>query len=160
MTIATAKKTSTRMISSLLALFFLAMTAGCGSGNNNTTNNVGLFGNWNIVMFPTGSSNASYVFALAISQEGGNNYSGSPIPYTGSTPVPSNQCINTSVLRSTATTNSSNNFTMTVTDTSTQTVITMTGSLATDTQTLSGTYTNPASTTCSSSSGTFSMTPQ
>src|SRR5208282_6665487 len=105
---------------------------------------------------PTGSSNASYVFALAISQEGTNNYSGSPITYNGTVPIPSNLCINSNALRSTATTSGSN-FTMTVTDSTSQTVITMHGSLATSTTTLSGTYTNPASQTCTASSGTFSM---
>ena len=141
-----------------VTLTLVLLTAGCGSGNNTTTNN-GLFGDWNIAMFPTGSANASYVFALAISQEGTNNYSGSPITYDGTVPIPSNLCINSNALRSTATTNGSN-FTMTVTDSTSQTVITMQGSLATSTTTLSGTYTNPASQTCTASSGTFSMTPQ
>lgn len=134
------------------------MIAGCGSGNNNATVN-GLLGDWNIAMYPTGSSNAMYVFALAISQEGSNNYSGSPITYNGSVPIPTNLCINSSALRSTATTSGSN-FTMTVTDTTSQTIITMTGSLSTFTNTLSGNYTNPASETCPASSGTFSMTLQ
>ena len=145
-------------ISCFVALTLVLLTAGCGSGNNVPTNN-GLFGDWNIAMFPTGSANASYVFALAISQEGTNNYSGSPITYNGSVPIPSNLCINSNALRSTATTNGSN-FTMMVTDSTSQTVITMQGSLATSTTTLSGTYTNPASQTCAASSGTFSMTPQ
>jgi hypothetical protein len=135
------------------------MIAGCGSGTNNPGTVNGLFGDWNITMFPTGSSNAMYVFALAISQEGSNNYSGSPITYNGTTPVPSNLCINSSALRATATTNGSN-FTMTVTDSTSQTIITMTGSLTTFTSTLSGTYTNPASETCPASSGSFSMTLQ
>ncbi len=147
-----------RSVSCLIALILVAILAGCGSGNN-TTNNVGLFGDWNIAMFPTGSSSASYVFALAISQEGTSNYSGSPITYNGSVPVPTNMCINSSALRATATTSGSN-FTMTVTDDTTETVITMQGSLATSTTTLSGTYSNPASETCKASSGTFSMTPQ
>ncbi len=141
-----------------VALTLVLLTAGCGSNNNTPTNN-GLFGDWNIAMFPTGSANASYVFALAISQEGTDNYSGSPITYTGSVPIPSNLCINSNAVRSTATTSGSN-FTMTVTDSTSQTVITMQGSLATSTTTLSGTYTNPASQTCTASSGTFSMTPQ
>ncbi len=149
-----------RRISCFVALTLVILAAGCGSGNNTPTNN-GLMGDWNVAMFPTGNPNASYVFALAISQEGTNNFSGSPITYTGTVPIPSNQCINSSDLRSTAMTNSSNsNFTMTVTDSTSQTVITMQGSLSTSTTTLSGTYTNPASQTCSASSGTFSMTPQ
>ena len=145
-----------RLLCCLVALMIVLVIAGCGGSYNNNNNTVGLFGNWNIVMYPTGSPNPSYVFALAISQLGANNYSGSPITYTGSVPVPSGQCINSSAVHSTATTNGSN-FTMTVTDTTTQTVITMTGSLATGTNVLSGTYTNPKSVTCSSSNGTFSM---
>ncbi len=154
----TARNPLSRGVCCLFALVLILMSAGCGSGNNNPTN-VGLFGNWNIAMFPTGSPNASYVFAMAISQEG-TSYSGSPITYTGTVSPPNNQCINTQDLRATATTTSSNNFTMTVTDATTQTIITMQGTLASDTTTLTGTYTNPASSTCSASSGTFSMTPQ
>src|SRR5271165_1137256 len=95
-----------RVLSCLLALVLILISAGCGSGNNNNTTNVGLFGNWNIAMFPTGSPNPSYVFALAISQEG-TTYSGSPITYTGTVAQPSNQCINAQALRSTATENGS-----------------------------------------------------
>jgi hypothetical protein len=147
-----------RRLSCFLLLIPVLMIAGCGSGTSNPTVN-GLFGDWNIAMFPTGSSNAMYVFALAISQEGSNNYSGSPITYNGTVPVPSNLCINTSALHATATT-SGTNFSMTVTDSTSQTIITMTGSLSTFTSTLSGTYTNPASESCAASSGTFSMTLQ
>ncbi len=159
MKIRAMNKMVTRSVSCLIALILVAILAGCGSGNNNTPTNVGLFGDWNIAMFPTGSSSAIYVFALAISQEGSNNYSGSPITYNGSVPVPTNMCINSSALRATATTSGSS-FTMTVTDDTTEKVITMQGSLATSTTTLSGTYSNPASQTCKASSGTFSMTPQ
>jgi len=148
-----------RILCCVAAFMPVLVAAGCGSNNNNNNTANGLFGDWNIVMYPTGSPNPSYVFALAIS-EGTNNYSGSPITYTGSVPVPSNQCINSSAIHATATTTSSN-FTMTVTDTTTQTVITMTGSLATNgTNVFSGTYTNPASVTCSASNGTFNMTIQ
>jgi hypothetical protein len=159
MNLATTRNTPARFVSYLLALSLVAAAVGCGSGNNNNNTTVGLLGNWNIVMFPTGSPNPSYVFAMAISQEGSNNYSGSPITYTGTVQAPSNQCINPQALRATATTNGSN-FTMTVTDTTTQTVITMNGTLATGTNVLSGTYNNPASQTCSASSGTFTMTLQ
>jgi len=155
-----AKKVFVRNVLYLIGLMLIVIVAGCGSGNSNpATGNNGLFGSWNITLFPTGSSNPSYVFALAISQEGTNNYSGSSITYTGTIPVPTNQCINSSELRSTATVNGSN-FTMTVTDSTTQTVITMSGSLGTINSTLSGTYTNPASPTCAASSGTFTMAPQ
>jgi hypothetical protein len=155
---AITRKLLSQVVSGLLALVVMLMSAGCGSGNNNNTGVVGLFGDWNIAMFPTGSASASYVFALAISQEG-TTYTGSPTTYTGTVAQPSNQCINTQALRSTATTTGSN-FTMTVTDSTTQTVITMNGSLANETTTLTGTYTNPASTTCAASSGTFTMTAQ
>ncbi len=158
MKILNAGKRSFRVVACLIALIFVLVIAGCGSGNNNNVTNNGLFGDWNIAMFPTGSANASYVFAMAISQEG-TSYSGSPITYTGTVAQPSNQCINTQALRATATT-SGTNFTMTVTDATTQTIITMQGTLATDTTTLTGTYNNPASTTCPASSGSFSMTPQ
>jgi len=147
-----------RRLCYFLALTLVLMTAGCGSGNN-TVNNNGLFGDWNIAMFPTGNSNAMYVFALAISQEGTNNYSGSPITYTGTVAIPSNLCINSSALRATATT-SGTNFTMTVTDTTSQTVITMNGTLSSVTTSLTGNYSNPASETCAASSGTFTMVPQ
>jgi len=158
MTISSTRKLFLRHLLPATALLLALMTAGCGTGNNNPTN-VGLFGDWNIVMFPTGSSNAMYVFALAISQEGSNTYSGSPIPYTGSVPIPTNLCINSSDLRASATT-TGNNFTLTITDATSATVITVQGTLATNTSTLSGTYSNPASQTCGASSGTMSMTPQ
>jgi hypothetical protein len=141
----------------LLSLLLAASLSGCG-GNNNTTNNVGLFGDWNIVMYPTGGTTPSYVFALAISQEG-TTYSGSSITYTGSVAAPSNMCINANALRAQATT-SGNNFTMTVTDTTTDTVITVDGSLATQTGELSGTYSNSATAACQESRGTVAMSPQ
>ncbi|HTV64347.1 MAG TPA: hypothetical protein VMD98_02025 [Bryocella sp.] len=148
-----------RRLSCFLLLIPVLMISGCGSGTSNTGTVNGLFGDWNITMFPTGSSSAMYVFALAISQEGTDNYSGSPITYDGTVPVPSNLCINSSALHATATTNGSN-FTMTVSDSTSETIITMTGSLSTFNDTLSGTYTNPASETCPASSGSFSMTLQ
>jgi hypothetical protein len=148
-----------RRLSCFLVLIPVLLIAGCGSGTSNPSVVNGLFGDWNIAMYPTGSSNAMYVFALAISQEGSDNYSGSPITYDGTVPVPTNLCINSAALRATATTTGSN-FTMTVTDSTSQTIITMTGSLTTFTNTLSGNYTNPASETCPASSGTFSMTLQ
>jgi hypothetical protein len=147
-----------KRLSYFLVLVLLATVSGCGSGNN-TTNNVGLFGNWNVVMYPNGSSSPSYVFGMEISQEGGSNYSGSSITYNGSVAIPSNMCINGNTLTSTATTNGSN-FTMTVTDKTTSTVITVNGSLATQTTTLSGTYNNLASQACTASSGTVTMSPQ
>jgi len=94
-----------------LALFLLATVSGCGSGNN-TTSNVGLFGNWNVVMYANGGTTPVYVFALAMSQEGGSNYSGSSIAYNGSVGIPSNMCINGNTLAATASTSGSN-FTMT-----------------------------------------------
>jgi hypothetical protein len=141
-----------------LALFLLATVSGCGSGNN-TTSNVGLFGNWNVVMYANGGTTPVYVFALAMSQEGGSNYSGSSIAYNGSVGIPSNMCINGNTLAATASTSGSN-FTMTVTDRTTNTVITVNGSLATQTTTLSGTYNNLASSACTASTGTVTMTPQ
>jgi len=145
-------------LSYFLVLVLLATVTGCGSSNNTPTN-VGLFGKWNVVMYPNGSTTPSYVFALAMSQEGGSNYSGSSIAYDGSVGIPSNMCINGNALSATASTSGSN-FTMTVTDTTTETVITVQGSLATQTTTLSGTYNNLASQSCSASTGTVSMTPQ
>jgi hypothetical protein len=143
----------------LLSLFVLAMTAGCGSGYNNPPTNIGLFGNWNVAMYPTGSTTAVYVFALAMSQEGSSNYSGASIAYTGSVPVPSNMCINAKTLSATATTSGSN-FTMTVTDTSSNTIISVQGTLPTQTSSISGTYNNAASQACSASSGTMTMVAQ
>jgi len=147
-----------RRVSYLVGLLLVLMIAGCGGGNNTPTN-VGLFGDWNIVMYPNGNPNPSYVFAMAISQEGTNNYSGSAIAYTGGVPVPSDECIDTAALRASGVT-SGTNFTLTFTDPTTSTVITVQGSLSTQTTTLSGTYTNPASQSCSASSGTMTMTPQ
>jgi hypothetical protein len=142
----------------VLPLTLLVLIAGCGGGNSTPTN-VGLFGNWNITMYPTGSTTPAYVFALAISQEGSTNYSGSSITYTGGIAPPSNMCINPEALRATATT-SGNNFTMTITDSTTNTVISVQGTLSTQTTTLSGTYSNQASSTCTASNGTMSMVPQ
>ena len=141
----------------LLPLVLLAISAGCGTGYNNPPVNSGLYGNWNIVMYPTGSQTPVYAFGLAMSQEGNTNYSGASIPYTGFVGVPGNMCINANALNATATTNNSGNtFTMTITDSSSGTVITVQGSLAT----LSGNYNNGASQTCPASSGTMSMSVQ
>ena len=115
----------------LLSLIFLC---GCGN-NNNATSNVGLFGYWNIVMCPTNDTNPVYVFALAMSQEGSNNYRGGSITYTGSVTAPTNMCINPKSLNAAATTNS-NNYTMPITDTSTDTVIAVNGSLLSQTGSL------------------------
>ena len=142
----------------LFAVMITVSLSGCGGNNNNTTNNVGLFGDWNIVMYPTGSSSPSYVFALAMSQEG-TSYSGSSITYTGGVAPPSNMCINANALRAEATTSGSN-FTMTVTDAVTETVITIDGSLGTSTGQLNGTYSNPANAACEASRGTVVMSPQ
>jgi hypothetical protein len=143
----------------LLAIPLLMSAASCGGGSSAPTN-VGLFGNWNIAMYPTNDPNPMYVFALAMSQEGSSTYSGASIAYTGSVPPPTNMCINANSLRATATTNSNNNFTMTVTDTSGNTIISVTGSLSSQTTTVSGTYNNPSSQNCSQSQGTMSMVPQ
>ncbi len=143
----------------LITLVLIALTAGCGTGYNNPTTNVGLYGNWNVTMYPTGSATPVYVFGLAMSQEGSSNYSGAAIAYTGGVAVPSNMCINANTLTAVATT-SGNNFNMTITDSTSQTVISVTGTLATQTSTLSGNYTNPASSTCPASSGTVDMLAQ
>ena len=111
-------------------------------------------------MYPTNNPNPAYVFALAISQEGNSTYSGASIAYNGSVAVPSNMCINANSLRATATTDSNNNFTLTITDTSSNTIISVRGSLSSQNTTLSGTYTNAASQSCSQSQGTMSMVPQ
>ncbi|MGD0931839.1 MAG: hypothetical protein ABR902_14405 [Candidatus Korobacteraceae bacterium] len=147
-----------KRLSYFLVLTLLAAIAGCG-GSNNTPSNVGLFGNWNVVMYANGGTAPVYVFALAMSQLGGSNYSGSSITYNGSVGIPSNMCINGNTLAATATTSGSN-FTMTVTDRTTNTVITVQGSLATQTTTLSGTYNNLATSACTASTGTVTMTPQ
>jgi hypothetical protein len=145
--------------SGFLAILLLLCVAGCGTGNS-APHNVGLFGNWNIAMFPTNNPNPVYVFALAISQEGNSTYSGASIAYNGSVTAPSNMCINPNSLRAAATTDSNNNFNMTITDTSSNTIISVRGSLSTQTTTLSGTYSNPSSQSCSQSQGTMSMVPQ
>jgi hypothetical protein len=145
--------------SGFLAILLLLCVAGCGTGSS-APHNVGLFGNWNIAMFPTNNPNPVYVFALAISQEGNSTYSGASIAYNGSVVAPSNMCINPNSLRAAATTDSNNNFNMTITDTSSNTIISVRGSLSTQTTTLSGTYTNPSSQSCSQSQGTMSMVPQ
>lgn len=142
----------------LLPIFLLFTVVSCGSGNNNPVNNVGLFGNWNIAMYATGSTTPTYAFGLAMSQEG-NNYSGASITYTGSVAPPANMCINANSLTATATTTGSN-YTMTITDATTNTTIRVTGAIPTDTTGVSGTYTNPSSSTCPESTGTMDMEPQ
>jgi hypothetical protein len=149
---------SMRLLSCLLALVLVAALAGCG-GSNTTPTNVGLFGNWNVVTYPRGSQNPSYVFALALSQEGNNNYSGGSITYNGGIAPPSGMCIDANTLHATATTSGSN-FTMTVTDSTTSTVISITGTLTSENSTLSGNYSNDASAACIASQGTMSMTAQ
>jgi hypothetical protein len=146
-----------RILSCLLSVLLVVTLAGCG-GSNTTPTNIGLFGNWNVVMYPTGNGTPSYVFGLSLSQEG-TNYSGGSIVYNGSVPAPSNMCIDPSTLRATATTSGSN-FNMTVTDATTNTVISVTGTLASQTGQLSGTYNNGASTACTASAGTVVMSPQ
>lgn len=148
-----------RCLFALLPIVLIAFTAGCGTGASNPTN-VGLFGNWNIAMYPTNSANPAYVFALAMSQLGNSTYSGAPIAYNGSVAQPGNMCIDANSLRATATVGSNNNFTMTITDTSTNTIISVQGSLSTVTNSLSGNYTNGASQSCSASQGTVTMIPQ
>ncbi len=143
----------------LLPIVLLALVAGCGTGVN-TPSNVALFGNWNIAMYPTNNANPVYVFALAMSQLGSSTYSGASIAYNGSVAQPSNMCINANSLRATATVGSNNNFTMTITDTSTNTIISVQGSLTTQTNELSGNYTNGSSQACSASQGTVTMIPQ
>ena len=146
-----------RALSCLLALILAATLAGCG-GSNNTPTNVGLYGNWNVVMYPTGSATPSYVFGLALSQEG-TSYSGGSITNNGGVAAPSNMCIDANTLRASATTSGSN-FSMTVTDSSTNTVISVTGTLASETGQLSGSYSNAASAACTASQGTVVMSPQ
>jgi len=148
-----------RILPCLLAAFLLVMTAACGSGNNTPTN-VGLFGSWNVAMYPTGNSSPVYVFALAMSQEGNNNYSGASTTYNGSVPIPNNMCIDSSTLRATATTSTGGSFTMTITDTTSNTIINVQGTLPTQGTTISGTYSNAASTGCTASSGTVTMVAQ
>lgn len=148
-----------RYLLCFLPLLLLITLPGCGSGASNPSN-VGLFGNWNVVMYPTNNPNPAYVFGLAISQEGNSTYSGASTTYTGSVAQPSDMCINANSLRATATTGTNGTFTMTITDSSTNTIISVNGSLATQTTTISGTYTNPSSQACKASQGTMSMTPQ
>jgi hypothetical protein len=146
-----------RPLSWLLSLVLVATLAGCG-GSDNTPTNVGLYGNWNVVMYPTGNANPSYVFGLSLSQEG-TSYGGGSITYNGGIAAPSNMCINPNTLRASATT-SGTNFSMTVSDSSTNTVISVTGTLASQTGQLSGTYSNAASEACTASQGTVVMSPQ
>jgi len=151
-----------RRLSGLLAIFLLIMTAACGSGYNNPPTNVGLYGNWNVAMYPTSSNTPVYVFGLAISQEGSNNYSGASTTYTGSVGIPSNMCIDGNALSVTASSTASTGaFTMTITDTSSSTIISVSGTLpTTTTSTVQGTYSNAASSTCPASSGTMTMVAQ
>lgn len=141
-------------------MVLLAALIGCG-GSNNTTQNAGLFGSWNIVTYTANTTTPApiYVFALALSQAG-PNYSGGSIIYNGGVAAPPTMCINPNTLTATATT-SGTNFNMTVTDTTTNTVIQIQGSLATQTGSLSGNFTS-ASTfgTCPAESGTVVMSPQ
>jgi hypothetical protein len=146
-----------RCLCLLFSLVLAAALVGCG-GSNNTPTNVGLFGNWNVVMYPTASGTPTYVFALALSQEG-TNYSGGSITYNGGVAPPSNMCINANTLRATAATSGSS-FSMTVTDSTTSTVISVTGSLASQSGQLSGNYSNQASPACPESQGTVVMSPQ
>jgi len=151
-----------RLLSGFLVVSLLIMTAACGNGYNNPPTNVGLYGNWNVAMYPTGSQTAVYVFALAISQEGSNNYSGASTTYNGSVAIPTNMCINGNSLSVAATTtNSGTNFTMTITDTTSNTIISTSGTLSTSSNTtVQGNYNNAASATCSASSGTMTMVAQ
>jgi len=110
-------------------------------------------------MYANGSTAPTYVFALAMSQEGGSNYSGSSITYNGSVAIPSNMCINGKTLTANASTSGST-FNMTINDATSGTVISVQGSLATQTTTLSGTFNNIASQSCVAARGTMSMTPQ
>lgn len=143
----------------LIPVVLLVFLVACGSGNNNV-NNVGLFGDWNITMYPTASQNPVYVFGIAMSQEGTNTYSGASIPYTGSISPPSNMCINANEMRASGTLNSNNQFNITFTDISSNTVISVSGTLQPNTTSLTGNYSNAASTACPASSGTMQMIPQ
>lgn len=149
-----------RLLTGFLVVTLLIMTAACGSGYNNPATNVGLYGNWNVAMYPTGSTTPVYVFAVAISQEGNNNYSGASTTYTGSVSIPSNMCINGKSLSLSATSTSTGSFSMTITDTTSNTIISATGTIPTVTSTISGSYSNAASSTCSASSGTMTMVAQ
>jgi len=143
----------------LFSLLILLPALGCGGGGN-AINNVGLFGDWNITMYPTNDPNPAYAFALAMSQEGGSTYSGCSITYTGTVAPPSDMCIHAMSLRVSATVNSDNNYTMTITDTSTNTIISVTGTLPIQTNTVTGNYSTPAGQVCSQSQGTMTMVPQ
>lgn len=144
-----------------VCLFLAFGTVSCGTGlYNNNPNNVGLYGNWNVVMYPTNDSNPAYVFGLAMSQEGNTTYSGASIAYNGGIAAPSNMCINPNALRATATVNNQSTYTMTITDTTTNTVISVTGSMPAQTTTVSGNYSTVASQACPQSQGTMTMTPQ
>jgi len=148
-----------RQLPCLFVVFLLVMSTACGGGSS-TPANVGLFGNWNVAMYPTGSSTAVYVFALAMSQEGTNNYSGASTTYNGGVPVPNNMCIDNATLRATANTSTGGSYTMTITDTTSNTTINVQGTLPTQGTTISGTYSNAASTGCPASSGTMTMVAQ
>ena len=104
-------------------------------------------------MYPTNNPNPVYVFALAMSQLGSSTYSGASIAYNGSVAEPSNMCINANSLRATATLGSNNNFSMTITDTSTNTIISVQGTLSSQSNALSGSYTNGASQACTAIAG-------
>jgi hypothetical protein len=144
-------------LSYLLCLVLLSAITGCG-GSNTTTTNVGLFGNWNVAMYPSGNPNPVYVFALAMSQEG-TSYSGASITYNGSVGIPSNMCLDPNDLQVTATT-TDGDYNMTITDPSTNTTISVTGTLPSGTTTVSGNYTNAASRGCPASQGSMTMVPQ
>jgi len=141
------------------SLLVLLPAMSCGGGSN-AINNVGLFGDWNIAMYPTNNPNPAYVFAVALSQEGGSTYSGASIAYNGTVPIPSDMCINASSLRVTATVSGDNNYSMTITDTTTNTIISVTGTLPVQTNTVTGNYSTLSSPACSQSQGTMTMTPQ
>lgn len=143
------------------SLCVVILLAGCG-GSNNNPNNVGLFGNWNVAMYATGSQTPVYVFAVAMSQEG-SNYSGASITYNGSVSIPSNMCISGSHISARATTSTAGNVTnyaMSFTDSTSNTIINVTGSLNPSSTTVNGNYSNSASATCPASSGTMTMVPQ
>ena len=64
------------------------MTAACGNGYNSHPTNVGLFGNWNVAMYPAGSNTAGLCFRPRHLAEGANNYSGGSTTYNGSVSHP------------------------------------------------------------------------
>jgi|SRR5579862_6991197 len=145
------------VLAPVLSIIFLAS---CGSSGNPASNNVGLFGNWNVTMYPTNSQTPTYVFGLAMSQEGTSTYSGSSITYTGAISPPTNMCINANTMRASATVNSNSQFTITYTDISSNTVITVNGTLVSTSTTVTGNYSNAASSACPASTGTMQMVPQ